>query len=148
MRRIKSKGMKPELAVRQLVHRLGYRYRLHRKDLPGKPDLVFGPAHKVIFVHGCFWHGHYDPACRDGRMPRSNQSYWLPKLTRNKERDAASIETLKADGWDVLIIWECETADLAALASRLEVFLGRRHSVRQIPLGLAYESGHGRTAKR
>jgi DNA mismatch endonuclease, patch repair protein len=126
MRRIKSKDMKPELAVRRLVHRLGYRYRLHRKDLAGKPDLVFGPAHKVIFVHGCFWHGHDAPACLDGRVPRSNQGYWLPKLTRNKERDAASLAALKAAGWHVLIVWECETRDAEGLKTRLESFLGQR----------------------
>jgi DNA mismatch endonuclease (patch repair protein) len=124
MRRIKSKGMKPELAVRRLVHGLGYRYRLHRKDLPGKPDLVFGPARRVIFVHGCFWHGHAEPACPDGRAPQSNQDYWLPKLARNRERDAASIAALRAGGWDVLVIWECEIRDMAALTSRLQVFLG------------------------
>jgi DNA mismatch endonuclease (patch repair protein) len=126
MRRIKSKGMKPELAVRSLVHGLGYRYRLHRKDLPGKPDIVFGPARKVIFVHGCFWHGHEDPACLDGRAPRSNEGYWLPKLARNKERDAASVAALEAAGWRVLVVWECETRDQAALKSRLEAFLGPR----------------------
>lgn len=124
MRRIKSKGMKPELAVRQLAHRLGYRYRLHRKDLPGKPDLVFGPSRKAIFVHGCFWHGHDDPACRDGRPPRSNQGYWLPKLARNRDRDAASMTALRASGWDVLVIWECETGDSVALKARLMGFLG------------------------
>jgi DNA mismatch endonuclease (patch repair protein) len=119
MRRIKSKGMKPELAVRRLVHNLGYRYRLHRKDLPGKPELVFGPARKAIFVHGCFWHGHDDPACRDGRMPRSNESYWLPKLTRNRARDAASVASLEANGWHVLTVWECETRDAEVLKVRL-----------------------------
>jgi len=126
MRRIKSKGMKPELAVRGLAHRLGYRYRLHRKDLPGKPDLVFDPARKAIFMHGCFWHGHDDPACRDGRAPRSNEGYWLPKLTRNKERDAASVAALKAAGWHVLVVWECETRDAEGLRARLESFLGTR----------------------
>lgn len=126
MRRIKSKGMKPELAVRQLVHALGYRYRLHCKDLPGKPDLVFGPRRKVIFVHGCFWHGHNDPACGDGRMPRSNETYWLPKLARNKERDEANTAALQANGWSVLVIWECETRDLTALTARLQKFLGTR----------------------
>jgi DNA mismatch endonuclease, patch repair protein len=126
MRRIKSKGMKPELAVRQLVHRLGYRYRLHRKDLTGKPDLVFGPARKAIFVHGCFWHGHDDPACPDGRAPRSNHNYWLPKLARNRERDAANVAALQTSGWDVLVIWECETGDIEALKARLIVFLGPR----------------------
>jgi DNA mismatch endonuclease, patch repair protein len=120
MRRIKSTGMKPELAVRRLVHRLGYRYRLHRKDLPG----IFGPARKVIFVHGCFWHGHDHPACRDGRAPRSNQDYWLPKLARNRERDATSIAALRASGWDVLVVWECETVDKEALEARVAGFLG------------------------
>lgn len=121
MRRIKSKGMKPELAVRQLVHGLGYRYRLHRKDLPGKPDLVFGPARKAIFVHGCFWHSH--ETCRDGRVPQSNQEYWRPKLRRNKERDAKNIAALEAAGWRVLVIWECETRDTAGLSRRVCSFL-------------------------
>ena len=92
MRRIKSKGMKPELAVRKIVHGMGYRYRLHRKDLPGKPDLVFGPARKAIFVHGCFWHQHTE--CREGRPPGSNTGYWGPKLARNIERDAGNLARL------------------------------------------------------
>ncbi|MDR3425522.1 MAG: DNA mismatch endonuclease Vsr [Alphaproteobacteria bacterium] len=123
MRRIKSKGMKPELAVRRLAHGLGYRYRLHRKNLPGKPDLVFGPRRKVIFVHGCFWHGH---DCRDGRVPSSNQDYWLPKLARNKERDVANIAALEAAGWRVLVIWECHTRNEITLTSCLKGFLGPR----------------------
>jgi DNA mismatch endonuclease (patch repair protein) len=123
MRRIKSTGMKPEMLVRRLAHSLGYRYRLHRKDLPGKPDLVFGPRKKVIFVHGCFWHGHEREGCLDARRPKSNTGYWNPKLTRNKERDAERITTLKTDGWDVLVIWECETADRKKLQTRLQRFL-------------------------
>jgi len=123
MRRIKSKDTKPELIVRKLVHGLGYRYRLHRRDLPGKPDLVFGSRRKVIFVHGCFWHGHDDQACLDGRAPRSNQAYWLPKLARNKLRDLASVAALESAGWDVLIIWECETRDTGLLSCRLKGFL-------------------------
>src|SRR5450631_804879 len=99
MRRIKSKGMKPEMAVRRLVHRLGYRYRLHRKDLPGKPDLVFGPKRKVLFVHGCFWHGHELEGCADARRPKSNTGYWNPKLKSNKMRDASNVASLKAAGW-------------------------------------------------
>lgn len=92
MRRIRSKGTKPELIVRQLAHKLGYRFRLHRTDLPGKPDLVFPRRRKIIMVHGCFWHGHDDPACVDGqRKPKSNLDYWLPKLARNKARDAAAL---------------------------------------------------------
>jgi DNA mismatch endonuclease, patch repair protein len=124
MRRIRSKGMKPEMAVRSLIHSLGFRYRLHRSDLPGKPDLVFGPRQKVVFVHGCFWHGHDDPNCIDGRRkPKSNLEYWLPKLARNKERDATNEATLIGRGWKVLTIWECETGDLEGLAQRLQSFL-------------------------
>lgn len=123
MARIRSKDMKPELLVRRLVHSLGYRYRLHRKDLPGKPDLVFGPRRKVIFVHGCFWHLHPDPHCIDARLPKSNTEYWKPKLERNVERDKQHTESLETDGWDVLIIWECETKDLDALKERIESFL-------------------------
>lgn len=132
MRRIKSKGMKPELLVRSIVHGMGYRYRLHKRDLPGKPDLVFGPRRKVIFVHGCFWHGHDNPACREGRSPRSNQGYWLPKLARNRERDAAHIAALQASGWEVLVIWECETGDIEALKARLTGFLGPRVDARKL----------------
>ena len=116
--------MKPELEVRRLVHSLGYRYRLHRKDLPGKPDLVFGPTRKIIFVHGCFWHGHADRICPDGHTPRSNQDYWVPKLMRNKERDAENIRALTAAGWRVLIVWECETKDKKQLTRKLRKFLG------------------------
>lgn len=123
MRRIKSKGTKPEVAVRQIVHGLGYRYRLHRKDLPGKPDLVFGSRRKAIFVHGCFWHTHEHPACLDGRTPRSNEGYWLPKLARTKERDAASLAALEAAGWKVLVIWECEVQNTEAVKARLVGFL-------------------------
>lgn len=123
MRQIKSKGMKPELAVRRLVHGLGYRFRLHRKDLPGKPDLVFGPRRKVIFVHGCFWHGHEKKGCRDSREPNSNTEYWSPKLAGNKARDARNLANLTAAGWNVLVVWECEIKDREKLLHRLSSFL-------------------------
>lgn len=123
MRRIRSKGMKPEMAVRRLVHGMGYRYRLHRKDLPGKPDLVFASRKKVIFVHGCFWHQHDDPACLDGRAPKSNTSYWAEKLRRNVDRDVRSQTELKQMGWQSLIIWECETRDQVTLARQIRGFL-------------------------
>lgn len=100
---------------------MGYRFRLHRKDLPGKPDIVLGPRRKVIFVHGCFWHQH--EACRAGRIPRSNSSYWTPKLQRNVERDQAARQTLQAAGWDVLVVWDCETKDPGELARRLKRLL-------------------------
>jgi DNA mismatch endonuclease (patch repair protein) len=121
MRAIRSKGMKPELKVRSLAHRLGYRFRLHRKDLPGKPDLVFGPRRKVILVHGCFWHSH---GCKTAHVPKSNREYWEPKLQRNKMRDKKNIELLVANGWNVLVIWECETRDEANLEKGLTTFLG------------------------
>ena len=128
MRRIKSKDMKPELAVRQLAHRLGYRFRLHRRDLPGKPDLVFGSKRKVIFVHGCFWHGHELKGCLDARRPKSNTGYWNPKLTRNKERAAQRVAEPDATGWKVLTIWECETKDLGRIEKRLKSFLSTKRA--------------------
>ena len=123
MAAIQAADMKPEMVVRSVTHNLGYRYRLHRKDLPGKPDLVFGPKRKVIFVHGCFWHQHANPACKIARRPKSNLGYWGPKLERNVERDAENEANLKAMGWGVLTIWECETKDAEALAERIRTFL-------------------------
>lgn len=124
MRRIQAKGTKPEIAVRRLVHALRYRFRLHRPDLPGKPDLVLPRHKKIIFVHGCFWHGHGDPNCVDGRRkPKSNLDYWLPKLARNKARDSSNIKALTALGWDTAIVWECETCRVEDLTRRLRAFL-------------------------
>lgn len=122
MSAIRSAGMKPEMAVRRTAHALGYRYRLHRKDLPGKPDLVFGPRRKAVFVHGCFWHQHQ--TCRDGGLPRSNASYWRPKLARNSARDVEHLAALTTAGWRVLVVWECETNDRRELTKRLKRFLG------------------------
>jgi DNA mismatch endonuclease (patch repair protein) len=124
MRRIRSKNMKPEMVVRSIVHGLGYRYRLHRSDLPGKPDLVFGPRRKVIFVHGCFWHGHDDPNCVDGRRkPKSNLDYWLPKLTRNRMRDEEHVENLITLGWSVFLVWECQIKYKDVLTDKIRGFL-------------------------
>lgn len=116
--------MKPEMRVRQLVHSLGYRYRLHTKDLPGKPDLVFRPRRKVIFVHGCFWHQHETPDCPYRHIPTSNLTYWKPKLERNVERDKQQQTQLLSNGWRVLIVWECETDDIKRLKSIICKFLG------------------------
>ena len=125
MAAIKSTGTKPELLVRSLVHGMGYRYRLHAKDLPGKPDLVFRPRKKVIFVHGCFWHQHPKQSCRDGRAPKSNLGYWAAKLARNVARDAQHLAALKEMGWRVLVIWECEAlGEDEKLARRIARFLG------------------------
>ena len=124
MRAIRSCGMKPEMTVRRIVYGLGIRYRLHTSQLAGKPDLVFPGMRKVIFVHGCFWHQHSIRRCSDGHMPKSNVEYWNPKLKRNVERDKENVKQLKAQGWAVLVIWECETKDLKSLTSRLIEFLG------------------------
>lgn len=105
------------------MHRLGYRFRLHRRDLPGKPDLVFPARRKVIFVHGCFWHSH---ACKTGLIPKTNRGFWLPKLRRNKARDRKNIDALTQIGWDALVIWQCELRSSAEVRARVKRFLGRK----------------------
>jgi len=126
MRAIRSKDTKPELIVRKLLHGMGFRYRLHRGDLPGKPDIAFIGRRRAIFVHGCFWHQHPDPACRDARPPRSNSDYWAPKLARNLARDVSGQRDLARLGWQVLVLWECELKDLEAVEGQLLGFLGDR----------------------
>lgn len=121
MSRIRSKDTGPEWQVRRLVHGMGFRYRLHTRDLPGRPDLVFRPKRKVIFVHGCFWHAH--DACKLARAPKSRQDFWLPKLAANKERDARAIRALRATGWKVLVIWECQLSKNTVLRRRIQRFL-------------------------
>jgi DNA mismatch endonuclease (patch repair protein) len=123
MRQIRSKHMLPELAVRKLVHAMGFRYRLHRRDLPGSPDIVL-PAHrKAIFVHGCFWHQHRQ--CGEGRVPKSRQSYWRPKLEGNVARDLRNKRKLRRLGWRTLTIWECEMHDGDKVVRKLKDFLSR-----------------------
>lgn len=117
---VRAKDTKPELVVRRLAHGLGYRYRLHRRDLPGTPDLVFPGRGKIILVHGCFWHRHM--GCTLARLPKSRMDFWLPKLTANAERDARNLRALRRLGWSVMTIWECQARDTARLASRI-----RRH---------------------
>lgn len=121
MRSVRGKNTRPEMVVRRLAHRLGYRFRLHRRDLPGSPDLVFPARRAVIFVHGCFWHQHDCP--RGARRPSSNASYWHPKLARNVERDGEVRQRLGDEGWRVLAIWECEMRDSEQLSRRLTGFL-------------------------
>lgn len=120
MGRIRSTDTQPELKVRRLVHGMGYRYRLHRRDLPGTPDLTFPGRRKIIFVHGCFWHQH---GCRQGMRPSSNREFWNRKLDRNIHRDQEAVAALERDGWSTLIVWECETNNLTGLTERLENFL-------------------------
>ncbi len=130
MSRIRGKNTKPELAVRRAAHALGFRFRLHRRDLPGCPDLVFPRLGKVVFVHGCYWHRH--PRCRYAYSPKSNVKFWQEKFSANVARDRLAIRELKKHGWRVLVIWECETADAGALERRLVTYLangnGRRKS--------------------
>lgn len=121
MRAVKGKDTAPELAVRHLAHGLGYRFRLHRADLPGKPDLVFSGRRKVVFVHGCFWHGHL--CARGNRVPKANTDYWRTKIKRNRARDATNAMKLRAAGWRVLVIWECEVKDRAVARRLLSRFL-------------------------
>jgi DNA mismatch endonuclease (patch repair protein) len=123
MRRIRSKNTAPELIVRSIVYGLGFRYRIHVADLPGKPDIVLRKLRKAIFVHGCFWHQH--AACRDGRLPSSRQDYWKPKFERNAIRDSEHLALLHAKGWDVLIVWECMIKARAALEKEIKQFLSR-----------------------
>lgn len=122
MSRVKARDTKPELIVRSILHRLGYRYRLHRKDLPGNPDLVFPIRKKVIFVHGCFWHGHN---CPRGKRPTTNMEFWEQKLTKNKIRDKNALKMLKSLGWEALVIWECHVNTADVLTNELTRFLGK-----------------------
>ncbi|MBX3495661.1 MAG: DNA mismatch endonuclease Vsr [Parvibaculum sp.] len=120
MRAVGSKDTKPEIVVRRLAHRLGYRFRLHVKNLPGKPDIVFPRLGKIVLVHGCFWHGH---RCRYGRLPKSRLDFWEPKIEANRVRDKRTLKSLRFLGWKVLVVWQCQTKDLEKLEKRLDDFL-------------------------
>lgn len=121
MRAVKSRDTKPEIQVRRMVHAMGKRFRLHRNDLPGKPDLTFPRLKKIIFVHGCFWHGH---DCKRGaRPPKQNADYWANKIKRNRERDVVAKAALQDLGWEVLVVWECQLKDRVALDEKLRRFL-------------------------
>jgi DNA mismatch endonuclease (patch repair protein) len=120
MSRIRSKDTKPELEVRRILHRLGYRFRLHRKDLPGRPDIVLPRHHKIVLVQGCFWHGH---DCRLASKPKSNVSYWSEKILKNRARDARNIDALVKAGWAVLELWECDVRKRDGLELELTKFM-------------------------
>jgi DNA mismatch endonuclease, patch repair protein len=120
MSKIRGRDTAPELLVRSILHRLGFRFRLHRKDLAGTPDLVLPSRRSVIFVHGCFWHGH---DCSRGGMPSSNVCFWTQKIGKNKDRDSRVQQQLRSEGWNVLTIWQCETKDISQLERRLTRFL-------------------------
>lgn len=122
MRAVKASNTQPEVLVRRLLHRMGYRYRLHLPDLPGKPDIVFPGRRKVIFVHGCFWHGH--GCARGNRQPKHNAEYWQAKIARNEARDKKHINTLTEAGWNVLVLWECELKKEDFFIAKMSDFLG------------------------
>lgn len=126
MRAVKGSDTAPEMLVRRMAHRMGYRFRLHRKDLPGKPDLVFPGLRKVVFVNGCFWHGH--DCARGARLPQSNAAYWIAKIAGNRQRDAAHLVALKAAGWRAKVVWECELKAPERVKKRLAAFLGQTNS--------------------
>ena len=132
MSRVRSRDTIPERVVRSLVHRLGYRFRLHRRDLPGTPDLVFPSRRAIIFVHGCFWHRHQ--GCRKATVPSTRKEFWLQKFARTVNRDATVREALERAGWRVLIVWQCELRDIDALGSRVLAFLGLNEVRRQCRL--------------
>lgn len=121
MSRITGKNTKPEIVVRKIVHSLGYRFRLHREDLPGKPDLVLPRHRKIIFVNGCFWHGHAE--CRRAKLPSSNITFWREKIAINKARDIEVKRQLRLAGWNVLVVWQCEISRRNPFLRRLETFL-------------------------
>lgn len=121
MSKIRSKNTKVEMIVRRLVFSFGYRYRLHCKDLPGKPDLVFKSRRKTIFINGCFWHGH---DCRLGRIPKSHVQFWVDKINYNKNRDGSNLEKLAKLGWESLVIWECQLKNIEELEINIKSFLG------------------------
>lgn len=122
---IRGKDTGPEMTVRRLVHRLGYRYRLHGACIPGKPDLVFAGRKKVIFVHGCFWHRHPDSTCKLARMPKSRVEFWAPKLEKNRLRDERIGKELAERGWQTLTIWECQLVDIPSVSEQVRSFLDR-----------------------
>lgn len=140
MRQIQGKDTEPELAVRKLCREIGFSgYRIHRRDLQGKPDPAWIGRKLAVFVHGCFWHGH---DCAEGiRKPKSNRVYWIPKINRNKQRDAENIADLQAAGWNILIVWECEIKEKAHLSKKLQRFLSPRRPTNR-------SSGRAKAARR
>ena len=128
MSRVRNRDTKPEMIVRRFLHRLGFRYRLHDRQLPGAPDVVFRSRRKVIFIHGCFWHRHSNPACKLARMPKSKVDFWWPKLEANRVRDLRNQSVLDAMGWRYLVVWECELRHKEQLENRLLAFLSEEES--------------------
>ncbi|MSP81843.1 MAG: DNA mismatch endonuclease Vsr [Alphaproteobacteria bacterium] len=135
MARMRGWDTQPELVVRRLVHGMGYRYRLHRRDLPGTPDMVFPSRKMAIFIHGCFWHRHPDPNCKLARLPKSRLDFWLPKLEANRARDERHRSELAALGWKSLVVWECEIGDSGELKGNIQRFLEGLRAIRRTVRG-------------
>lgn len=125
MRAVRAKDTGAELRVRRLLHQMGQRYRLHVRELPGRPDIVLRAPRKIIEVRGCFWHRHDVPECRNAVLPKTRAAWWAEKLKSNVTRDIRNLQALEAEGWEVLVVWECQTKDQAALRARLEGFLNK-----------------------
>jgi DNA mismatch endonuclease (patch repair protein) len=142
MGRIRRSNTKPEWIVRRLLHHLGYRFRLQWKAAPGRPDIAFPGRRKIILVHGCFWHQH--EGCRLAHIPETRRDFWEAKFARNRSRDARDFARARDQGWDALVIWECETQDAEALEPRLVAFLGstRRENPGKLDLGSCPSDGH------
>jgi len=124
---VRARNTKPELLVRRALHAAGLRYRLHAKDLPGRPDIVFRRQKVAVFVHGCFWHRHDDPDCKLARLPKSRLDFWEPKLTGNRERDARNLQRLHDAGWEVIVVWECQLgkSDVDAIVASIKALVKR-----------------------
>ncbi|WP_352996566.1 very short patch repair endonuclease [Mesorhizobium sp. M1273] len=125
MARVKQRNTKPEMTIRQLLHSRGWRYRIHVKNLPGTPDIVFPRRKVAIFVHGCFWHGH---SCKLGSLPKTRSEFWSQKIVGNRQRDDRKRDELQQSGWQVLIVWQCELADQSSMLQRIESFLSNAAS--------------------
>lgn len=136
MRSVRTQGTGPELAVRSILHRLGFRFRVHDRSLPGCPDIVLPRHRKVVFVHGCFWHGH---ACTKGALPKSRLQYWEPKIRANKRRDARNLVAIRKLDWQTVIVWQCELKDPEKLARKLAAFMRRRPPRRRAAKGTSSE---------
>ena len=131
----KGKNTKPELLLRSSLHALGYRFWLHDRKLPGTPDIIFSGRRKVIWLHGCFWHAHL--GCRFATTPKTRADYWIPKLARNRERDAEHADRLQLMGWRSLVVWECEMKSMEAVEARMKSFLGPTRLAKRCPFGMS-----------
>jgi len=128
MRAVRTANTGPEMEVRSILHRLGFRFRTHNRELPGRPDVVLRRHRKVVFVHGCFWHGH---RCSKGKLPKSRLNYWAPKIATNKKRDTQNLAAIRRLGWQSIVVWQCELRNRRKLVKRLNAYMQRRQYVRK-----------------